>query len=350
VLGAFFKGWTKEQQKVVSRLYTQKYLSLVENANKKWMQECIGKPLYHRDSKTRVHVLGVLPIQFPMLHKIPFSAQNVFAASSRLAVDEIWSELADSGQKTSLSLIMYESRDQFNWMVNEYWSVYEDIFNNVPEDFSDMNGWAETCRDKLTERNQQLDMELDVPEEWLLWMNHTGLVPKVELIEAFRTIEEYKANTTDGPTIGNSSLVSLPYEAEFDLVSSTVSRLRDSMRGSKSSIRDALENFFENCCDISSEEISANSTGHTGSDSLLQKLLIKPNDMVRYFDVLQECMDPQGNEFTSRLLQKLATDQVICGQIIVDLESKLDGQVKMIVTDRDIYPSLKLELHRKGWE
>jgi hypothetical protein len=350
VLRAIINNWTKEQQRAASKQYTQKFLSLVENTNKQWIQECVCKPFYHRQSNTRVHVLGVLPIQFPMLSTIPFSAQKTYTASSRLAIDEIWSELADSGQESSISLTMYETKEQFNWMLNEYWSVYQDVFHSFPEDFSDMSRWAETCREQLIERNQQLDIELDVPEEWLLWMNHTGLIPKVEIIEAFRTIEEFKLNTTDGPTIADCRLVNLPYEEEFEMISTISSKLRQNIRGSNASIRDALENFYENCCDIGSEDVAAIATGHIGSDSIIQKMLIKPDDMIRYFDTLEGCMDPQGNEFTSRLLEKLATDQVIYTQIIKDIEANLNGQVKIVVADRDIYPSLKKDLYRKGWE
>jgi hypothetical protein len=290
-------------------------------------------------------LLGTLPIQFPVLTNIPFSSERLFISQSRKCINELWDILVDQELSPKVYLGLYETNSEIDWIMHDYHSHFD--FN--PCTSENIHEWLSKSRIELQKKNEHIGLELDLPIEWASWIQHSGLLPKWDTIDAINTFKEFELNTQDGPLVQKPVYVGLDSHQEFDLLSDMVSNLSLENHQSSVTLQKGLQQFFESCCTITTFDIKENSTQHAGTDNIFQKMLINPEHIQNYVDVLSACTHSQGPDYKTRLLRKVSRDNVISNQVLNYILKNLDGRVNFIIIDRDIYPYLSNSLWNNGW-
>jgi hypothetical protein len=325
------------------------YLKLVQKTNDKWIEFCLNQSLYHSETKTRVHILGTLPVNIPKITTIPFSSQMAFMSQSEVLIDKLWVELNDKLEPNNqnFTLLINETVSQTNWLVDEYKPFYDKIFKDN-KDFN-IENYLRNSKLIIQNCNKYMEIGLDIPQEWIQIMESSNIVPYLEEVFAINALSKYVSeNEKIKPKV---SCIAMDPSQEYIRFNDTLQLLKSNpaVKQSTNTLQESLADFYENCYNLSIQTISEIKTKSIATDSIIQKMVIQPNDMKLYKDILSQHSESLG-EFKLKLEQKEAREIVISEHIKGVVGANLDGGTFLVMVDRELVPKLKLGLWNAGFE
>jgi hypothetical protein len=352
----FFKHSARNISTKIGIFPSIEYLELVQKSNEKWLSNAF-RPFVHNPTQTRVYVLGTLQINIPVSKTIPFSADTKLEFQSAVAVQELWNDLTEKYENKAIkssrfTLVLNETVQQTNWLVNEYMPFYRLYFEN---NSIDIDSFFRRSQNIINRSNTFMDIGLDIPHDWIGLMESSHLLPNVEPIAAINALQEFNSpHEILHPKVScialEESLEYQKYKDETEKVKALFPIKQGAESNSNVEILDSLADFYESFYGISKETMGKIDTGCIAADSLIQKMIIHPQDMKTYCDIIFRSSASLNSSFRQRIIEKAARENVRIVNIIETIKANLNGDNYLLIVDRDLLPGIATMLWSNQFE
>ncbi|KAJ3369471.1 hypothetical protein HDU91_007144 [Kappamyces sp. JEL0680] len=319
-------------------------LQQVQKASKKWLTLAIEQPVVVNGVK--VHTYGTSFLSIPSEVHVKFSTERRLEFTGTTLIDELFEGLQDETMP-ALTLLVNETPRDGDWLLHEYASYYR---SSLSTNLDIETHWRETLA-KLRVFNQNLEMEMDLPNDWKEIIGLTGLLPSWDVVCAIDAAQVYEKDLDkDVPYLRKLVFVG----QELDELQHEITKIASSMDLASSShpagvsLQTDLDALFGSQGGLTQETMAACRTGNMKVDTMLQKLCLDPEGLAHYFHVLGSHATSQSRAFQDGLGRKLARDHLATRLLSKAIRRETNeverGSTVVVVADRDLVQPLRHEL------
>ncbi|KAJ2996447.1 hypothetical protein HDV02_006525 [Globomyces sp. JEL0801] len=235
-------------------------------------------------------------------------------------------------------------------MMEDFFPYYDPVLYPKVENFSD---WFDYTSGRIKGKTEQLDIHMELPEHWISILKSTGMLPAWDTVSCIQTSKSYLENEEPGPLLSKIEFIGLNESEQINQFNNLKVADTDLFKEDQQldiPLKQSLEEFYSKNCSVDLDDISKINSGYPGSDSIVQKLVIPPQQLQTYQTILKNSTKIQGDMFKNRLFEKLKKDWIITKNIHLEINDRMDGDVHLLLVDRDIVPSLSHLLKSNNWE
>ncbi|KAK6095450.1 hypothetical protein MT418_004144 [Batrachochytrium dendrobatidis] len=294
----------------------------------------------------------------------------------------------------TVSILCDENPSKGSWLMEDYASILQPFFETESVEKSIGGGLvsvrrpATTAEDRLGQvkiwsRQQSATFEsIDTPSDWTFVLQHTGLIPQWDLISFLSSVIDYREEYVQDPILREISpqVVSMDLaglsEEQLELIADScftnsgsaqlhrqLQRWKTNREQQRLLEPNSKENPLDSCTEtdsaesmqarialvyahagIQAAEIGMITTGNLFIDGIFQRLVLGPEEMRRYLDILSGCALPSPDSssqhnvgITRRLAQTMATADRLEQAIDQHIASLDDTDTTVvIVADRSV--------------
>ncbi|KAH9248688.1 hypothetical protein BASA81_013622 [Batrachochytrium salamandrivorans] len=325
-------------QQPVVLLPSDSFKQRILNANDSWQQEFLVPFVSRHHPHARVHIYGTSLVNLPRLEAVPFSHNKKLIYEGQRALNSLLelyqtSDHAAFSNTHSLSILVNESQSQGAWLMEDYAPLFQPFFENEYVDKSIGGGLVSVRRPATTTDDRfslvkawsrQRDATfalIDTPSEWVHVLQQTGLIPQWDLTSFLSSVIEYRTEYVEDPVLREISprvismdLVGLAEEelnsvADESAHSAGMKQLEQQLQRWRLSRKLRLEKNSEELTGIDSIELNNDDPSMTLEESVKQRLArvyalagVQPDEvgMITTGDILIDgvvqrlVLDPEG--------------------------------------------------------
>ena len=323
---------------------TLDYQQAVLKTNKEWLTYCLETPLIR--NQTKLHILGTLPLNCPTLTNVQFSDQKEMKYTGQSAVEEILMSIyneSDPNIKKSLKLIVNETTQDLDYILNEYYDYFKSCFP------TEVNDYFEQLSMNLALRAESMDIGLDMPSDWIEMLAHSGLFPHSDLVFGLTEFKKFQKLDSgldlelvcinDGTSTTDDEV-----NTTDDGTSGTIALEEPAM-----ALNQALKEFYVVNCGIDTTDLKKINTESKMVDNIVQRMVLSPRNYLQYDQIIKKAY-PEYGDF-NRIKAKIQSDKSKARKLVqlVNNHGQNDSSI-ILMADRDLYPEILKQIKEIGFK